>query len=100
MQMSRREQWHVVLDAEIKRWEIMSYEELVSQLRLRDSHVYQIEVDSKEFQVEVELIELTEEYAHIVVSVDDGSLPASIIPATRAFVRWRKSGTHGDCSDS
>ena len=43
---------------------------------------YEIEVGSKMFQVEVELLENTDEYIHVMVAVDDGSLPASISPLT------------------
>jgi len=39
----------------------------------------------------VELLENTEKYIHVVVSVDDGSLPASIWPLTNSFIR-DKSG--------
>jgi hypothetical protein len=63
----------------------MSYEQLVSELR--EVQTYEIEVGSKMFQVEVELLENTDEYIHVMVAVDDGSLPASISPLTHTFIR-------------
>ena len=53
--MNRRERWHAVLDAEIKRWSEKSYEELRSTLS--ELLVYEVEFDSKQHQVEVEFLE-------------------------------------------
>jgi hypothetical protein len=55
----------------------MSCSQLVSELHdgLRE---YQVEFESKQYNVEVEILENTEQYLHVVVAVDDGSLPASI----------------------
>jgi len=80
-----REQWQPVLDAEVKRWSEKSCEQLISELR--ESLDYEIEYAGKQYQVEVELLENTEKYIHVVVSVDDGSLPASIWPLTNSFIR-------------
>jgi len=82
--MSRREEWRKVLDSEVKRWSAMSCEELISALH--EEQVYEVEVDSKKYQVEVELLENTEKYLNVLVSVDDGSLPASIFPSTATFI--------------
>ena len=53
--------------------------------------VYEVECDSKKYQVEIELLENTEEYVHVVVSVDDGNLPTSILPATDSFITKKPS---------
>ena len=63
----------------------MSWERLVFELR--DLQTYEVERDSKTYQVEVELIENTERYVHVMVAVDDGSLPASLFPLTETFIR-------------
>jgi hypothetical protein len=84
-----REQWQPVLDAEVKRWSEKSCEQLISELR--ESLDYEVEYAAKRYQVEVELLENTEKYIHVVVSVDDGSLPVSIWPLTYSFIR-DKSG--------
>jgi hypothetical protein len=81
---SRREQWRKVLDTEVRRWAAMTYEQLISELR--DLQVYEVELDSRKYQVEVELLENTKEYVHVMVAVDDGSLPASITPLTHTFI--------------
>ena len=83
--MNRRERWQAVLDAEIKRWSDKSYEELLSTLS--EIQVYEVEFDSHTHQVEVELLEKRPEYLHVSISVDDGTLPASIRPATGSFIR-------------
>jgi hypothetical protein len=54
---------------------------------LHDLQTYEVEVDSKTYQVEVELLENTERYVHIMVAVDGGSLPASLLPLTETFIR-------------
>ena len=57
---------------------------------LHEVRAYQVEVDSKMFNVEVQLLENTEEYVHVMVSVDDGRFPAFISPLSRTFIRERK----------
>ena len=47
---------------------------------------YEVVVDSKTYQVEVDLLEDTQAYLHVSVSVDDGTLPAAIVPASRSFI--------------
>jgi len=63
----------------------MSCEQLLAELSDPPLN-YLVEFDSKKYQVEVELLENTAEYLHIMVGVDDGSLPASISPLTRTFI--------------
>ena len=86
---SRREQWRPVLEAESQRWSSMSYEQLVSTLAAEQ--VYEVEFESRKYQVEVELLENTEKYIHVIVAVDDGTLPASIRPLTFSFIRYKDS---------
>jgi hypothetical protein len=38
------------------------------------------------YQVEVEVLENTEKFVHVAVSVDDGTLPASIHPLSESFM--------------
>ena len=89
MGMNRRERWRAVLDAEIKRWSEKSYEELRSELS--DMRVYEVEFESVQHQVEVELLENTPDYLHVSISVDDGTLLASLRPTTDSFIRRRQS---------
>jgi len=83
--MNRRERWQKVLDAEMKRWSEKSYDEL--RTVLSESLVYQVEFDSEQHQVEIEVLEDTPVYLHVSISVDDGTLPASIRPTTGTFIR-------------
>jgi hypothetical protein len=87
--MNRREQWRKVLDLEVQRWSAMPYDQLVSALR--DHQAYEVEFESNQYQVEVEILQSTEQNVHVLVAVDDGSLPASIWPATDSFIRNRPS---------
>ena len=82
--MSLRNDWRKVLDFEVQRWSAMSCGQLVSQLH--EVQAYEVEFESKQYQVEVELLENTERYLHVMVAVDDGSLPASIWPLTQSFI--------------
>jgi hypothetical protein len=82
--MGRRQEWREVLDSEVKRWLAMSCSQLLSEQH--DAQAYEIESDSKKYQVEVELLKNTDQYLHVLVAVDDGSLPASIRPLTDTFI--------------
>lgn len=62
----------------------MTPERLASALD--EERVYEVELDSKTYQVEVEVLESTEDYLHVMVAVDDGSLPASMAPETQSFI--------------
>jgi hypothetical protein len=81
--MSRRDEWRKVLDAEVARWSAKSYDDLISALR--EHHEYQLDFEEQMYNVEVEVLEITEKYLHVVVAVDDGHLPASIRPLSRSF---------------
>ena len=89
--MNRRQRWRKVLEAEMRRWSSLSYDQLISRLSTVD--VYEVEDDFKKYQVEVETLEKTEEYVHVAVSVDDGHLPASICPATDSFIQKKPSSS-------
>ena len=81
---SRREEWRPVLDAEVKRWSAKTCEQLVAELA--DMQAYDVEFDSKQYQVEVEIWKNTAQYVNVIVSVDDGSLPDSIAPLTDSII--------------
>lgn len=73
-----------MLDSEVQRWSAMSYDQLVSELC--DVQAYEVELESKKYQVEIELLEKADKYLHVMVAVDDGSFPASILPLTQTFL--------------
>jgi hypothetical protein len=75
-------------EAAKQRWSAMTPDQLASTLN--KEQVYEVELDSKTYQVEVEMLESTEEYFHVMVAVDDGSLPASIVPETQTFICNKK----------
>ena len=83
--MERREQWRPILEAEVKRWSAKSGEQLLAELG--DVQAYEIEFENKKYQVEVEILENTEKYVHVMVAVDDGSLPGAIRPLSTSFIR-------------
>ena len=80
---NKRDQWRPVLDVELKRWSAKSCELLTE---LREVQAYETEFESRKYQVEVEILENTEKYVHVMVAVDDGSLPASIRPLSASFI--------------
>ena len=65
----------------------MSCEQLLSALA--GGQVYEVEFTSGKYQVEVELLENTEKYVHVLVAVDDGTVPASLSPLTYTFIRYK-----------
>jgi hypothetical protein len=83
--MDKRGEYSKVLDAELRRWSEMTCDRLIEELR--EERVYRVSVDSKQFQVEVQLLENTDDYLHIALGVDDGTLPSSIFPETRGFIK-------------
>ena len=87
--MNRRQTWRKIVDREVQRWSAMPCDQLLSELR--DLKVYEVEHESKNYQVEVEILENTETYVHVLVAVDDGSLPASMRPESQSFI-CRKPG--------
>jgi hypothetical protein len=82
-----RQEWAPVLDAETKRWSAKTCSQLVRELS--DVQAYELEIESKRYQVEVELLENTAQYVHVVVAVDDGSLPASFRPLAATFLLYK-----------
>jgi len=75
----------------MRRWSALPFEELISRLSTAD--VYEVDHDRKKYQVEIEILEKSEDYVHVVVSVDDGSLPSSICPATDSFIQKKPSSS-------
>jgi hypothetical protein len=82
MTTSRRAEWRTILDAEVKRWSALSFDELIGALR--DRQHYEVDFESKKYQVEVEVLEITEKYLHVAVAVDD-ALRSSVRPLSRSF---------------
>ena len=88
--MKRWEQWRPVLEAEIKRWSAFSCPQLTSQLA--DVQTYEVEFESKKYQVEVQILENTEGYVHVGVAVDDGHFWRAMHPLSSSFI-CRKNGS-------
>ena len=86
--MSRREKWQKVLDSEVAHWSAMSWEKLATEVR--EVRAYQVELESRQYQVEVQLLENRDDYVHVSVSVDNGSLLGFMLPLTHSFIK-RKS---------
>jgi len=85
--MKHRDHWRPVLESEVKRWSNKSCEQLIAELT--NEQVYEVEFEGGAHQVEVSILENKERYLHIVVSVDDGSLPASLSPLSQSFVKQK-----------
>ena len=82
--MNRRQIWRKVLELEVQRWSAVPCDRLLSELS--EIKVYVVEYESKAYQVEVEILENTATYVHVSVRVDDGSLPASIVPVPHSII--------------
>ena len=79
-----------MLATELDRWSSKSWQQLLSDLA--DGNVaYEVVYDSKTYQVEADLLENTQDYMNVCISVDDGSLPQSFFPASRSFIRKKAS---------
>ena len=73
------------MDAEVKRWKAKSCEQLVAELP--DEHIYEVEFEGRRHQVEVRILKSTDTDILVAVSVDDGSLPASLSPLFQSFIQ-------------
>ena len=60
-------------------------QQLLSELK--DVQAYQVKFDAKDYTIEVQLLENTDQSIHVSVAVDDGTLPASFRPLSDSFVR-------------
>jgi hypothetical protein len=89
--MNYREEWDRVLGAELSSWAAKPWPQLLVDLA-EGNVAYQVEYDSKEYTVEVDLLENTQTYVHVSVAVDDGRLPEAIHPATRSFICHKAAG--------
>ena len=89
--MSRRDDWRKVLDAEVRLWSSKSCDQLLSELK--EHQVYEVEFDSKTYQVEVQILENTPKYLHVALAVDDGTLPASLSPEYGSIIRPKQDPT-------
>ena len=79
------------LDPEVERWSAMSAEQLIAELS-REEQNYRIKAGQTEYQFEVMLLENTETYVHVSVSVDDLRLPYSIHPLSNSFIVQKQPG--------
>ncbi len=90
MRMTRRDEWNRVLAIELERWKAKPCSRLRADLG--DGNVaYEVVVDSKTYQVEVDLLEESQAYLHVSVAVDDGTLSPAIVPASRTFIAKKPS---------
>ena len=82
--MNRRQHWQEVLRAEMQRWSTLPHDQLLAQLRTTGA--YEVEQGSHRYQIEIEALKITLDYIHVAISVDDGNIPASFVPATDSFI--------------
>jgi hypothetical protein len=73
-----------ILASEIERWESMPVDQLISELT--SVSAYQVKDGPSTCQVEVELLENTETYIHVMVAVDNGRFLSALKPATDSFI--------------
>ena len=92
--MSKRQSWRRILDVEMQKWSSMSYDELVH--RLQELQDYRVKGEPHDYQVEVQLLEKTQEYVHVMVAVDDGTLPQSLVPVSDSFICRRVGSSTPD----
>jgi len=85
--MKRRDTWRPIVDAEVKRWSQLPLDQLIE--KLREPQAYEFIDGVNKYQVEVEILENTDSYIHFYVSVDNGSLPRSIIPLNGSIIRYK-----------
>lgn len=68
----------------------MSCDQLISALP--DVQTYEIEFESKKYQIEVELLENTDNYVHVGIAVDNGHFWRAMRPVSSSFICKRTAG--------
>ena len=84
----RRETWKPILEDEVQRWCGKTFGQL--QAELQDEVVYEVERAGCKYQVEVQVLERSADRLHVMVAVDDGTLPRSLMPMCETFVAFRR----------
>lgn len=84
----RRVRLEKVLEAEFERWSDKSPEQLIAELA--DLQNYCVESDGNEYQFEVQILENTDDYIFVAISVDDGRLPYSIHPIGKSVKKNKR----------
>jgi hypothetical protein len=82
--MAAREEWRPVLEAQVRRWSQIPWEQVVSLLR--ETQAYEATLDTKKFRVAVDLLEENDASIQLSVAVDDGALTYSALPLCRSVV--------------
>lgn len=82
--MSNRERFRPVLKAEVARWSAKPIPILIAELK--DEQDYVVKFETVEYQVEVQLLEDTDSYIHVMVAVDDGTFLAACNPLSESFI--------------
>ncbi len=82
--MSRREKCRPILAAEVARWSATPWQQIVAQLP--EEQNYEVHAGPDTYQVAVNLLEDTDAYVHVVVSVDDCSFWLSCCPLSKSFL--------------
>ena len=59
---------------------------------LSDEQTYEVEFESKKYQVEVQILENTDSYVHVSVAVDDGHFWRAMHPLASSFI-CKKDGS-------
>jgi hypothetical protein len=82
--MGAPEEWRPVLDAQVRRWSQIPWEQLVGLLR--EPQAYEATLGTKKYRIAVDLLEDRDASVQISVAVDDGALTYSALPLCRSIV--------------
>lgn len=82
--MGKRDEWRPVLEAEVRRWSQIPWEQI--EHLLPESQAYEVAQDTKKYQVEVTLLEDTDTHIRLSVAVDDGVLLHAMFPLSQTVV--------------
>ena len=74
----------------MRRWSAMSSDQLISALP--DVRTYEVEFESKKYQVEVQVLENTDSCVHVGIAVDDGHFWRAMRPLSSSFI-CRRDGS-------
>lgn len=80
----RKEKLLQALRSEVNQWSSQTSGQLRSQLE--ETLSYSSKLDDEAYQVQIEVLEDTDTYVHVLVAVDDGSLWRGMNPLSTSFL--------------
>ena len=84
----------MLLEREAGKWESKPWGAIIAELQ--EVQAYRVGAESalQDYQIEVELLEVTEDYVQVMIAIDDGTLSGGLRPLTRTLIIRKHKEMH------